>query len=213
MFSAQIIIKMTLMITVLSGLLSLAEANRAIIGMPDKTKNIIVRPDLKLDLAQGTVRFWSQGGRLVGGTSVLQIGHPNHARRGDRALIRFDLRKFIAKGKIRRARFLFTVTRIYGLAKNRELKLEYIKHECAALIHADLTSTQTVYICPLKINKPPIPVKVDVAKAVNSILAQGGGSITFRVSDPDAERLGNPDNIPTGSAISVASIRMEVNYP
>lgn len=203
-------IKKILAITFVPGLLLFSSGCMENGRTLPRGETVIIRPDPGLDLAQGTVRFWHEGGRLVGGKTILQIGHPNSCRRGDRALIRFDLRQFIAEGKINKAEFLFTISDIYGSTRKRILQLDCIKNECATLIHADITSEKAGSVCRLEIENPPMSVAIDVTKAVNAALFKGYGSITFRLKDPDAERLGNPENIPTGSGIPVSSIRLEI---
>jgi hypothetical protein len=124
--------------------------------------------------------------------------------------MRFDLRRFIAKEKIYRARFSFTISNIYGPDPKRILQLDCIRNECAKLIHADIMSEKAIPICQFEIDNPPQLVSIDVTEAVNAALFKGFGGVTFRLKDPKAERLGNPKNIPTGSGVLVPSIRLEV---
>ncbi len=174
---------------------------------------IVLRPNQQTDVANGTRVFWCPGGLNIGGQHVLAVGHPNTLARGDRALMRFDLSHLINEGKIRQAKLFFAIPMIFGRYDTRRLQLEHFTEECGNLALPDIISPSVEPLNMFEIDrkgKLPAAIVLDVTGAVNADLSKGWSNITFRIKDAEAEKQGNPDNAPTGSAIMVESIKLEI---
>ena len=175
-------------------------------------KSIIVRPDLKKDLACGSSicpQVWNPGGIRPG----LWIGHANQFDHRYRALLRFDIRRFLIVGNVKKAILKFSLRGIYGKQSKRKFKLQCFTTEKMLLGFNDLADIRVKnlkdFILKRKM-KYPRTLSFDITSELNSALYKGFGSCSFRVLDEWAEKHGNPKNIGAGTVIIPKSVKLEI---
>ena len=157
--------------------------------------------------ASAAVSIWYVGG--IGG-SWLAVGQPNTLDRNDRAVIRFDLARFIAAGKIKHAVLRF---KIEPFTQGETFQLEHFTIERLSLSGNDLNSQQIESVRNFEVKPKTVSGSesaFNVTAAVNKDLAAGFGYVTFRVKSINAEKFGNPNNKPGGITIIKESIELEV---
>lgn len=155
---------------------------------------------------------WYTPGGLGGGVGVF-VGHPNTLTRSDRALVRFDLGRYLrfpaASLPIRQARFLFRVEAIHGAEEVRQLEVSTLGRDAAVLAGPDLVNTDARPQGTVTVRRGRAPDEacvVDVTRAVAEGLARGNRWITLRLRDVGAEAKGNPEIRPTGVVIYLRGV-------
>lgn len=175
-------------------------------------KSITVSPDLKKDLACGSslyAQVWYPGGIGPG----LWIGHANQFDHRYRALLRFDIRKFLIAGKVKKAILKFSLRGIYGKQSVRKFKLQYFTNEKMLLGFNDLADVRVKNIKNFTLKrkmKYPVTLSFNITSELNSALYKGFGSCSFRILDLWAEKHGNPENIGAGTAIIPNSVKLKI---
>ena len=175
-------------------------------------KSIIVRPDLKKDLACGSslyAQVWSPGGIRPG----LWIGHANQFDHRYRALLRFDIRRFLIAGNVKKAILKFSVRGIYGKQSKRKFQLQFFTNEKMLLGFNDLADIRVKNVKDFTLKrkmKYSRTLSFDITSELNSALYKGFGSCSFRVLDEWAEKHGNPKNIGAGTVIIPKSVKLEI---
>lgn len=153
----------------------------------------------KTDVASGPSRvpkYWSLGG--IKGT-WLAVGQPNRTNRQDKVIFRFDIRRFLAAGQVKRAILSYRQGMHPGSRRDEKIQLEHFTVERATMSEKDLNTRDIEkiheYTVPLK-NKSQI-TSVDVTAYVNNDLKQGFGFAAFRLSsltDEDNQLPEGPNN-------------------
>ncbi len=177
------------------------------------SKYVTVKPELKKDLACGSSLYpqiWCPGGIGAG----LWVGHANNFDHRYRAILRFDLRKFLIAGSVKKALFKFTVRGIYGKQAKRTFKLQCFTDEKVQLGFNNLTDSRVKAVQEFVLKrkmKYPATLTLDVSSEINSALDKGYGSCTFRVLDEWAEQHGNPENTGAGTSIIPGSVELDIS--
>ena len=168
----------------------------------------------KNDIASGIKRILWFGGVNIGrGKPDLLVGHPNHLTRGDRALMRFPLSRLIAAGEVKKAVLSFELSEPFGKKMPRIIEIEHLTEDRPYLDLLDLFRDAAEPLTSFSVDKQmPAPIKLsfDITDFVNSDLGKGFSAITLRLKDPQAEKDGNPDNLPSGIAIRCETIKLEI---
>ena len=138
---------------------------------------------------------WQLGG--IGG-NWLAVGQPNVLNRDDRAVFRFDIRKYLNAGKVAKARLRLVVN---PQTRGETFRLEHFAVERIVLAAKDLGSTQVKPIKGFEVKHGTpagLALSFDVTDALNRDLETGFGFVGFRlVRSEYAELVGNPDNSPS----------------
>ena len=157
--------------------------------------------------AANSVGCWYPGG--IGGT-WLAVGNPNELNRNDRVIIRFDISPFIVKGRIRQAVLKF---KMEPFTKGETFQLEHFTVERVALSGNDLISTATEAVKDFTV-RTGTPSGTELAFVVTALvnrdLSIGFGGSTFRLKSLTVEKVGNPENKPSGISVVKDSIRLEI---
>lgn len=162
------------------------------------------------DVASGAVNAletWQLGG--IGGT-WLAVGQPNTLNRDDRAVLRFDIRPYLTRGKVAGATLRF---RADPQTRGETFRLEHFTNERLALAAKDLGSTQVEQVARFEVAKGTpagLPLSFDVTACMNRDLEAGFGSCACRLRSEFAEASGNPDNTPSLITLVNGSIVLEV---
>lgn len=166
------------------------------------------------DLASGASsdshKVWYLNG--IGG-NWLAVGSPNTLNRRDKVTVRFDLSSLIFAGAVKKA-WLCYRQNPFGY-RSETILVEHFTSERWELSGKDLISTQTEvlgrYISV--VGSGQSCVILDVSSAVNADLERGFGACTFRIASETAEKLGNPENAPSGVSIVNGSIELRIETP
>ena len=164
------------------------------------------------DLGSGcssNIEHWQFGG--ING-NWLAVGQPNTLNRRDRVVMRFDLAKYLAKGKVNRAELSFSLE-LFGRLRQEELQVEHFNVERQILKGNDLISIQTHTVSTFSLDPKitgPRNFSFDVTAQVNRDLRQGFGSSTFRLISQSAEKFGNPFNAATGATVINGTVKLSV---
>jgi len=175
-------------------------------------KSITVIPDFKKDLTCGSSLYpqvWCPGGIRPG----LWIGHANQFDHRYRALLRFDIRRFLIAGNVKKAILKFSVRGIYGKQSKRKFQLQFFTNEKMLLGFNDLADIRVKNVKDFTLKrkmKYSRTLSFDITSELNSALYKGFGSCSFRVLDEWAEKHGNPKNIGAGTVIIPKSVKLEI---
>ena len=153
--------------------------------------------------------LWEFGG--ING-NWLAVGQPNTLNRRDRVVMRFDLAKYLAKGKVNRAELSFSLE-LFGRLRQEDLHVEHFTVERPILKSNDLISIQTHTVSTFSLDPKitgPRNFSFDVTAQVNQDLRQGFGSSTFRLISQSAEKFGNPFNAATGATVINGTVKLRV---
>jgi hypothetical protein len=162
------------------------------------------------DAASGAcnaLETWQLGG--IGG-NWLAVGQPNTLNRDDRAVFRFDLRRYLTAGKVAKATLRLAVD---PQTRGETFRLEHFSAERFVLAPKDLGSIQVEPLRSFEVKRgTPAGLKLsfDVTRAVNRDLEAGFGSIAFRLRSEYAETAGNPTNSPSLITIVNGSLALDV---
>lgn len=175
-------------------------------------RHVTVSPDLKKDLASGSSiypQIWHLGKMKPG----LWVGNANLFNHKYRALLRFDIRRFIIAGKVKKAVLEFSVPGIYGVANERKFELQCFTVDKVLLSPNDLADSRVKTVKDFILNKKmkyPKTITIDVSSEINSALYKGFGSCTFRLRDTMVEKYGNPHHTGCGTAINQNSVKLYI---
>ena len=177
-------------------------------------KNITILLPGPKDIGSGcssNTELWQFGG--ING-HCLAIGQPNSLNRRDRVIVRFDISKYINKGKIQWAILSFSLQQFGRLRKKEVLQLEHFTVERQILSGADLISTQTEKVKEFSLNPKNMKVidfSFNVTALVNADLSKGFGGITFRLISNSADKFGNAFKAATGATVVNGSVKLRVS--
>jgi hypothetical protein len=131
----------------------------------------------------------------------LFLGHANPSPRGDRVLVKFDLKSLLETGdKIEKVELVFGILSVTGPKAERDLNIRYFAQPVGALDADVLGSEDTENLTTVKavhaegfaltnLNGTPfVPHRVDVTALVKGAVAKGQTSMTFRWQDVLAEQ-------------------------
>ena len=164
------------------------------------------------DISNGSsasIDTWYIGG--IGG-NWFPVGQPNTQNRRDRVIIRFDLSRYIDKGRIGRAVLLFSLEQ-FGRLRQEELQLDHFTVERQLLTATDLISPQVEKVTGLSLNPKMtqrLNYRLDVTRQVNADLRRGFGMIAFRLLSNSADQFGNPFNAPTGVNVIRETVKLSI---
>ncbi|MBP5673899.1 MAG: hypothetical protein J6X49_16045 [Victivallales bacterium] len=142
----------------------------------------------------------------------LWVGNPNLLNRKDRTTIRFDLTKYLAKGRVKKAELFLTVTP-FGIYDENTFVLEQLMRERMELKSADTLSDDAEKRADFVIkseDKPPCRQRIDVTDCVNGLLQVGHTQLVLRLRDATVENRGNKKNKAEGLEINQNELRLEI---
>ncbi len=162
------------------------------------------------DAASGAcnaLETWQLGG--IGG-NWLAVGQPNTLNRDDRAVFRFDIRRYLTAGRIAKATLRLAAN---PQTRGETFRLEHFTAERFVLAAKDLGSIQAELIKSVEVKRGTpagLALSFDVTGAVNRDLEAGFGFSAFRLRSEHAEAVGNPTNSPSLITIVNGSLALEV---
>jgi hypothetical protein len=173
-------------------------------GTPD---TIVPGPQDTASGARHALETWQLGG--IGG-NWLAVGQPNTLNRDDRAVFRFDIRRYLTAGRVARAALRLAAD---PQTRGETFRLEHFTAERFVLAAKDLGSTQVELVRSFEVKHGTpagLALSFDVTGAVNRDLEAGFGFIAFRLRSEYAETVGNPKNSPSLITIVSGSLALEV---
>jgi hypothetical protein len=162
------------------------------------------------DAASGAcnaLETWQLGG--IGG-NWLAVGQPNTLNRDDRAVFRFDVRRYLTAGRVTRATLRLAAD---PQTRGETFRLEHFTVERFVLAAKDLGSTQVELVRSFEVKHGTpagLSLSFDVTGSVNRDLEAGFGSSAFRLRSEYAETAGNPTNSPSLITIANGSLALDV---
>ena len=145
-------------------------------------------------------------------TKNLWVGNPNLLNRKDRTTMRFDLTKYLAKGRISKAE-LCMVVHPFGIYDENTFVVEQLMRERMELKPTDTLSDDAEKRAEFVIkdgDKPPCHQCVDVTECVNKLLQVGHTQLVLRLRDTTVEARGNKKNKAEGLAVLGDELKLEV---
>ena len=162
------------------------------------------------DVASGAcnaLETWQLGG--IGG-NWLAVGQPNTLNRDDRAVFRFDIRRYLTAGRVAKATLRLAAD---PQTRGETFRLEHYTAERFMLAPKDLGSTQVELVKSFEVKHgtpPGLAHQFDVTDAVNRDLEAGFGLAAFRLRSELAAAVGNPTNSPSLITIVNGSLALDV---
>jgi hypothetical protein len=162
------------------------------------------------DAASGAcnaLETWQLGG--IGG-NWLAVGQPNTLNRDDRAVFRFDIRRYLTTGRVAKATLRLAAD---PQTRGETFRLEHFTVERFVLAAKDLGSTQLGFVRSFEVKRGTpagLALSFDVTGAVNRDLEAGFGAVAFRLRSEHAEAVGNPNNSPSLITIVNGSLALDV---
>jgi hypothetical protein len=181
----------------LVGALSAAAAPDAIVPGPEDTASGALH----------ALETWGLGG--IGG-NWLAVGQPNTLNRDDRAVFRFDIRRYLTAGKVAKATLRLAVD---PQTRGETFRLDHYTAERIVLAAKDLGSTQVEKVASFEVKHGTpagLALRFEVTAQVNQDLEAGFGFSAFRLRSEFAEAVGNPDNTPSLITIVNGGLGLEV---
>ncbi|NUQ66589.1 MAG: hypothetical protein HUU20_29350 [Pirellulales bacterium] len=157
--------------------------------------------------ARHAIETWQLGG--IGG-NWLAVGQPNTTNRDDRAVFRFDIRRYLTAGRVAKATLRLAAD---PQTRGETFRLEHFTAERFVLAAKDLGSIQVELVTSFEVKRGTpagLPLSFDVTGAVNRDLESGFGSSAFRLRSEYAETVGNPNNSPSLITIVNGSLALDV---
>ncbi|MBM4091341.1 MAG: hypothetical protein FJ276_18245 [Planctomycetes bacterium] len=182
-------------------------ATVATAGPASATDTIVPGPEDAASGARHALETWQLGG--IGGT-WLAVGQPNTTNRDDRAVFRFDIRRYLTAGKVAKVTLRLSAD---PQTRGETFRLEHFTAERIVLAAKDLRSTQVELVRSFEVKRGTpagLTLRFDVTGAVNRDLEAGFGFSTFRLRSEFAEAVGNPDNTPSLISIVSGSLALDV---
>ena len=145
-------------------------------------------------------------------TKNLWVGNPNLLNRKDRTSIRFDLTKYLAKGRVAKAELCLAV-HPFGIYDENTFVVEQLMRERMELKPTDTLSDDAEKRAEFVIkaeDKPPCHQRFDVTECVNKLLQTGHTQLVLRLRDMTVEERGNKKNKAEGLAVIANELKLEV---
>ena len=145
-------------------------------------------------------------------TKYLWAGNPNTLNRKDRTSIRFDLTKYLAKGRVQKAELCMAVDP-FGIYDENTFVVEQLMRERMELKTTDTLSDDAEKRADFVIkaeDKPPCRQRFDVTECVNKLLQAGHTQLVLRLRDMTVEERGNKKNKAEGLAVIANELKLEV---
>jgi hypothetical protein len=168
---------------------------------------IVPGPEDAASGARHAIETWQLGG--IGG-NWLAVGQPNTLNRDDRAVFRFDIRRYLTAGRVAKVTLRLAAD---PQTRGETFRLEHFTVERIVLAAKDLGSNQVELVRSFEVKRgTPAGLKLsfDVTDAVNRDLEAGFGCSAFRLRSEFAETIGNPDNTPSLITIVNGSLALDV---
>ena len=145
-------------------------------------------------------------------TKNLWAGNPNTLNRRDRVTMRFDLTKYLAKGRVSKAELCMAV-HPFGIYDENTFVMEQLMRERMELKPADTLSDdaekRAEFVIPAE-DKPPFPQRFDVTDCINNLLKAGHTQLVLRLRDATVEERGNKKNKAEGLAVIANELKLEI---
>ena len=145
-------------------------------------------------------------------TKNLWVGNPNTLNRKDRTSIRFDLTKYLAKGRVAKAELCMAV-HPFGIYDENTFVVEQLMRERMELKPTDTLSDDAEKRADFVLkaeDKPPCRQRFDVTECVNKLLQTGHTQLVLRLRDMTVEERGNKKNKAEGLAVIANELKLEV---
>jgi hypothetical protein len=172
-----------------------------------KVETVVPGPRDTASGATHAIETWQLGG--IGG-NWLAVGQPNTLNRDDRAVFRFDIRRYLTAGRVTKATLRLAAN---PQTRGETFRLEHFTIERILLAAKDLGSTQVELIKTFDVKRGTpsgLALSFDVTAAVNRDLEVGFGFVAFRLRSKHAETVGNPYNSPSLITIVNGSIALDI---
>ena len=154
--------------------------------------------------ASVNIKWWT--------TKYLWAGNPNTLNRRDRTSIRFDLTKYLAKGRVAKAELCMAVDP-FGIYDENTFVVEQLTRERMELKPTDTLSDDAIKRAEFvltKDTKGPSRQRFDLTDCVNSVLQAGHTQLVLRLRDTTVEERGNKKNKAEGMAVKGDELKLEV---
>ena len=168
---------------------------------------IVPGPEDAASGARHAIETWQLGG--IGG-NWLAVGQPNTTNRDDRAVVRFDIRRYLTAGRVTKATLRLAAD---PQTRGETFRLEHFTVERIVLAAKDLGSNQVELVRSFEVKRGTpagLVLSFDVTGAVNRDLEAGFGFSAFRFRSEFAETTGNPTNSPSLITIVNGSLALDV---
>ncbi len=145
-------------------------------------------------------------------TKNLWAGNPNTLNRRDRVTMRFDLTKYLAKGRVSKAELCMAV-HPFGIYDENTFVMEQLMRERMELKPTDTLSDDAekrVEFVVTKDTKPPFHQRFDLTDCVNQLLYGGHTQLVLRLRDATVEDRGNKKNKAEGLAVIANELKLEI---
>ena len=145
-------------------------------------------------------------------TKNLWVGNPNLLNRKDRTSIRFDLTKYLAKGRVAKVELCLAV-HPFGIYDENTFVVEQLMRERMELKPTDTLSDDAEKRAEFVIkadDKPPCYQRFDLTECVNKLLQTGHTQLVLRLRDMTVEERGNKKNKAEGLAVIANELKLEV---
>ena len=145
-------------------------------------------------------------------TKYLWVGNPNTLNRRDRTSIRFDLTKYLAKGRVAKAELCMAV-HPFGIYDENTFVVEQLMRERMELKPTDTLSDDAEKRADFVLkaeDKPPCRQRFEVTECVNKLLQTGHTQLVLRLRDMTVEERGNKKNKAEGLAVIANELKLEV---
>ncbi|MBQ6471958.1 MAG: hypothetical protein IJJ33_08240 [Victivallales bacterium] len=138
------------------------------------------------------------------------VGNPNRLCRNDRAIVNYDVRPFLAAGKVSRCVLELAMKPMGGQDCNL-FALEMLAAPRIALRDMDLVASDAVPVHSFLFDRRcPEKKHVDVTDFLKSALAKGHGLIAFRLRDVTTEKVGNRLNQAEGAILDYSQTILKI---
>jgi hypothetical protein len=145
-------------------------------------------------------------------TKYLWAGNPNTLNRRDRVTMRFDLTKYLAKGRVSKAELCMAVDP-FGIYDENTFVIEQLMRERLELKPTDTLSDDAekrAEFVVTKDAKPPFTQRFDLTDCVNQMLYVGHTQLVLRLRDMTVEKRGNKKNKAEGLAVIADKLKLEI---
>jgi hypothetical protein len=145
-------------------------------------------------------------------TKYLWAGNPNTLNRRDRVIMRFDLTKYLAKGRVSKAELCMAVDP-FGIYDENTFVMEQLMRERMELKPTDVLSDDAekrAEFVLTKDTKGPSRQRFDLTDCVNSVLQVGHTQLVLRLRDMTVDSRGNKKNKAEGLAVKGDELKLEI---
>ena len=145
-------------------------------------------------------------------TKYLWAGNPNTLNRRDRVTMRFDLTKYLAKGRVGKAELVLAVDP-FGIYDENTFVIEQLIRERMQLKPADTLSDDAEKRAEFVLTKDMKGhcfQRLDLTDCVNQLLYGGHTQLVLRLRDATVENRGNKKNKAEGLAVIANELELEI---